>query len=218
MGKKYIYGRRTDDNPFLVRENEFHFLCKYLGAYLKYEKEIDFYDGFDNYLKIYNINEAISNNTCWSYINEAQKYIRDTLNDTEVIEISPYQNSKKHIFSKREIRKLGYYGALTTPALPKNACEIETIMFNTIFKNDRFKDVAICFNDYLFDSWKRNENKANYFSCENSNALKVTTSYFIGFQQNIIDDNRPKFKDLFREFKANFGYIYIQEGLDNRHT
>lgn len=219
MGKKYIYGKRTEDNPFLVRENEFHFLCKYLGAYLKYEKEKDFYDGFEDYLKKYNINEAISNNTCWSYINEAQKYIRDALNETrENMQINPYQKSKKHTFSKREIRKLGHYGALSTPAMPKSACEIETEIFNKVFKDDRFEDVAICFNDYLFKSWKTNANKSNYFSCENSNALNVTTTYFIGFQQDVIYDNQPKFEDLFIEFKANFGYSCIQEGLDSRYT
>lgn len=217
MGKKYIYGKRYEDNPFLVRENEFHFLCKYLGAYLKYEKEKNFYNDFEDYLRKNSIKEFILHNICWGYLNEAQKYIREKLNNKEKVQINPTQSTKNHIFSRREIRKLGYYYPLSTPAMPKSACEIETELFETVFQNDRFSEVAICFLDYIFQSWKINENKSNYYSCENENALNVTTTYFIGFQQRVINDNIPKYNTFFRKFKTNPGYEYIQKGLDNRN-
>lgn len=219
MGKKYIYGKRTTDTPFLVNENEFHFLCKYLGAYLKYEREKSLHENFEDYLRKYNVKEIILTKPCWGYINEAQKHIRDNLNEIEERKsISPFQNSRKHTFSKREIRKLGYYSTLSTPGIPKYACEIETELFNTIFNNEKFKEVSICFNDYLFETWEKNDNRSNYFTIDNPNAINVTKTYFIGFQKNVIEYNLPKYKDLFMRFKENFGYKYIQSGLDERHS
>lgn len=216
MGKKYIYAKRSTDSPFLVRENGFHFLYMYLGAYLKYEKEKDLHNrNFEEYLRKYNVKEAIQNCSCWSYSNAAYCFIRDNLNKAEKSKIA----SKKHLYSKREVRKLGHYSYKSTPAMPKTACEIETELFNTIFANDAICNaVAKDFCDYLYDAWEKDENKGNYLSDANPNALGVTTNYFIEFINKIINDNYYKYQNLFREFKSNPIYKSIQNGLDERNN
>ncbi len=200
MGKKYIYGSITTDTINCVNQNEFHYLCKCLGSFLRYEKQKTDNETFKEYILKNNVKDAIETKDCWGYINEAQKFIRDNLAG----------------ISRQEIRKLGWYYFFSRPAFPKKSNDIATVMFSTVFENEKYSDVAELFLNYIFMKWAKNPNKNNYYSINNPYALEITTTYFIGFQQQIINRNSLKYKNIFDEFRYNKGYGFVQKGLDQR--
>lgn len=203
---KYIYGKYDTDTFPDELKNEFHYLCMYLGAYLKYCKEHENYKTFDDYAKAYNLTEKTDDKFRWCYINEAQAFIRDKLN--------MLSTGKKKYVSKRQIRKLGYSGVLKIPMFPKAGFEIEDKLFYYVFTEKKLVSVKKFFMDYISQKWKTDDEMIGYYfdPLDEEKCVRKTAIYFCGFQEHVLQ----KEPEIRTTFQGHNTYKTIQLELERR--
>lgn len=221
---KYIYGKYNTDTYPDELINEFHFLCMYLGAYLRYCKDPKNYESFNDYAQKNNLFYKENDKFYWCYINEAQAFLRDKINEN--IEKETYiesENGKKTKYiSKRQIRKLGYSGFFSVPMFPKKGIIIEQKLFQYIFEEKNLSSVKDLFIDYISKKWKNDKGKYGYLKGPTStidtedtdlnNCIRRTAINFCGFQEDVLQ----KVPQIRREFQSNNTYEFIQHELEMR--
>lgn len=203
---KYIYGKYDTDTFPDELKNEFHYLCMYLGAYLKYCKNPEDYKTFDDYAKAYRLTEKTDDKFRWCYINEAQAFIRDKLN--------MLPTGKAKYISKRQIRKLGYSGVLRIPMFPKSGFAIEDKLFYYVFTEKNLASVKKYFMDYISQKWKTDDEVVGYYydSSDEEKCFRKTAIYFCGFQEQVLQ----KEPEIRRTFQGHNTYKIIQSELERR--
>ena len=205
---KYILGKYDTDTYSGELKNEFHYLCMYLGAYLKYHKNPQGYNKFDDYAKANNLTNKSDTNFRWCYINEAQAFIRDQLNETS--------GQKGKSVSKREIRKLGFSGVLSIPKFPYSGCDIQDKLFDFVFADKNCKSVMGYFMDHISLKWQMDQELLKYYRDsvgeENKEYIKNTASNFCGFQNRVLKE-KPKFRFKLQKHTT---YETLQNELEKR--
>lgn len=206
MSNKYIYGKYDTDTFPDQLINEFHFLCMYLGAYLKYCKNNEGFNSFDDYANAHSLTEKTDDRFYWSFINEAHAYLRNIINTQDT------SNSK--YISKRQIRKLGYSGKLSVPMFPKSGYTIENELFNIVFNDVFLIPVKNHFMDYVSQKWKNDPEITGFYFDPNhpQKCIEKTATHFCGFQEHVLQ-KEPEIK---RIFQGHTTYTEIQSELERR--
>lgn len=202
----YIYGKYSPDTVPQLDSNEFHCLCIFLGAYLKYSAETS-YSSYEEYIEknnLLNINERGIG--CWHYVNKAHIFIREKLN---------YNTNSRYI-SRRQIRKLGFSGIGAPRMYPLSGERIQDVLFNYVFGESKLKAVRDTFIGYMLNKWNSlDENKSHLTENSGTAARENTFRKFISFQYDLLA-TKPKGERILKQLKANNTYDIIQVDLDNR--
>ena len=202
---KYILGKYDTDTYSGELKNEFHYLCMYLGAYLKYHKNPQGYNKFDDYAKANNLTNKSDTNFRWCYINEAQAFIRDQLNETS--------GQKGKSVSKREIRKLGFSGVLSIPKFPYSGCDIQDKLFDFVFADKNCKSVMGYFMDHISLKWQMDQELLKYYrDSVGEKCIINTAANFCAFQFDILN----KDQNMQERFITHKTYETIQNELETR--
>ena len=209
--KKYIYEKFNADTVPHMESNEFHTLSMFLGAYLVYsETSSSEYNTFKDYAEKNNLLYKDNQGVCyWGYVNKAQAFIRDKLNEKN----SP--NNKKHI-SKRQIRKLGFSGMGAVRMYPLQGVSIQRELFNYVFHEEHLAQVRTLFLDYISEKWTK-ENYLSTYLTNNSGKSATFNTFrcFVSFQYELLDRS-DKGRRIISNLLRNTTYDVIQNEIDGR--
>lgn len=208
--KTYIYGK-IDPNEVPYREsNEFHTLFMFLGAYLIYSETSTKYNDFTDYVNRNHLLYEDTHGKCyWRFINKAQAFIRDKINNSVFID-------KKNHVSKRQIRKLGFSAFGSVRMYPLNGKTIQEELFNFVFGKQCPEQVRNMFLDYLSKKWREEEYPHAYLTINSGVAATENTfRTFISFQYAVLVRS-PIGRRIIPQLSANNTYMQIRSELDQR--